>query len=338
MGQAAVDLPDPLETPSSSVGVDDLLSQLAGDEIDRLLSDGETFLNEPPLPVMPAAPLPAGPSSDASAPEVDPLGAPEAVAVALHDAPPVVERASGDKDAAALSAEMDEAFEQLAGPEPQAPAALPSTITGDVASDVVASDAVASEAVAAPDEPQPPAEPLADASLPYGSLEDVFAELTAADAAKEGAAAPAPAAPSAVETASLLDEGTPAITPAASPGEASAAPVTADLTNAAAPAATTDPTTDPVSDEPAASAAERSALNLPALSEDASAADAEAEERTAIDAPLAPLPWFIRLLATLNAPLDACPDAVRDAVGKVALLTLFNAAAILVYVLFFRRH
>jgi hypothetical protein len=41
----------------------------------------------------------------------------------------------------------------------------------------------------------------------------------------------------------------------------------------------------------------------------------------------------------MNAPLDAFPDTVRDAIGKVAILTLFNAIAVIVYVVVFRhRH
>jgi hypothetical protein len=44
MGQATADLPDPLEpaaAPSTPAGADDLLAQLAGDEIDRLLAEAE---------------------------------------------------------------------------------------------------------------------------------------------------------------------------------------------------------------------------------------------------------------------------------------------------------
>jgi hypothetical protein len=42
MGQATLDLPDPLEQPpESAAGTDDLLAQLAGDEIDRLLAESD---------------------------------------------------------------------------------------------------------------------------------------------------------------------------------------------------------------------------------------------------------------------------------------------------------
>ncbi len=46
---------------------------------------------------------------------------------------------------------------------------------------------------------------------------------------------------------------------------------------------------------------------------------------------LLPLEWF-------NAPFAHLPTAVRDMLGKIGLLTLFNAAAVLIYLLLFRRH
>jgi hypothetical protein len=50
------------------------------------------------------------------------------------------------------------------------------------------------------------------------------------------------------------------------------------------------------------------------------------------------LPLLLRPLVLLSAPLDRFPDAVRILIGKVAVVTLLNAAAVLVYVLMFRRH
>jgi hypothetical protein len=50
------------------------------------------------------------------------------------------------------------------------------------------------------------------------------------------------------------------------------------------------------------------------------------------------LPFYLRPLAWLNAPLEALPEGAREAVGKIALLTLFNAAAVLIYVVVFRKH
>ena len=57
-----------------------------------------------------------------------------------------------------------------------------------------------------------------------------------------------------------------------------------------------------------------------------------------LGAPLARTPWAVRLLAPLNAPLDAYPDRVRETVGKVAVVTLLNAVAVLAYVAIVRHH
>jgi hypothetical protein len=45
-----------------------------------------------------------------------------------------------------------------------------------------------------------------------------------------------------------------------------------------------------------------------------------------------------RILGWLNRPLDPYPDHVRDLVGKIAIVTIVNAAAVLAYVLIFRGH
>lgn len=52
MGQAAVDLPDPMGLPlagaAGALGADDLLAQMAGEEIDRLLAEAEKDVTAPP--------------------------------------------------------------------------------------------------------------------------------------------------------------------------------------------------------------------------------------------------------------------------------------------------
>ena len=48
------------------------------------------------------------------------------------------------------------------------------------------------------------------------------------------------------------------------------------------------------------------------------------------------LPLYLKPLEWLNAPLDALPESWRDALGKVAILTLVNAIAVLLYVALFR--
>jgi hypothetical protein len=51
-----------------------------------------------------------------------------------------------------------------------------------------------------------------------------------------------------------------------------------------------------------------------------------------------PLPLVLKPLEWINAPLDAFPNRVREAIGKIAILTMMNAVAVLTYVLIFRRH
>jgi hypothetical protein len=56
---------------------------------------------------------------------------------------------------------------------------------------------------------------------------------------------------------------------------------------------------------------------------------------------LPPEPWWgllLRPLIWINSPLDAWPNAVRDAIGKVAVITLLNSVAVIAYVLIFRGH
>src|SRR5688572_29729295 len=104
MGQAAVDLPDPLDQqpPASPGGMDDLLAQLAGDEIDRLLAEadaepsptpvtaGLTPVDAPVEPIRFDAEPPAAFAAPAAAPSVPRLSpkSPLAKLNALADLPP----------------------------------------------------------------------------------------------------------------------------------------------------------------------------------------------------------------------------------------------------------
>ena len=77
---------------------------------------------------------------------------------------------------------------------------------------------------------------------------------------------------------------------------------------------------------------ERSGLEMPA-------SDAELETFVMLsESPDPSLPIYLKPLEWLSAPLEICPDALRELIGKIALLTTFNAAAVLLYVLIFRRH
>lgn len=52
----------------------------------------------------------------------------------------------------------------------------------------------------------------------------------------------------------------------------------------------------------------------------------------------APLPLYLRPVEWLNACFDSIPEALLEAAGKIAILTMVNAVAVLLYVLFFRHH
>ncbi len=94
-------------------------------------------------------------------------------------------------------------------------------------------------------------------------------------------------------------------------------------------------------------AAEVAGRGEPEPPSDSEAAEAEdAAERAALDATLLEAqmevdaerpPLLLRPLVWLNAPLNVLPEGIRAGVGKVALVTFFNALAILAYVLIFRR-
>ena len=51
----------------------------------------------------------------------------------------------------------------------------------------------------------------------------------------------------------------------------------------------------------------------------------------------APLPIWCRPLEWISALLDACPEVVRQIMGKAAIVTLVNALAVIGYVVIVRR-
>jgi hypothetical protein len=102
MGQATVDLPDPLpETASTPASADDLLSQLAGEEIERLLAEAEKDL--PPVATAPAA------EGDIAVVAVDApaVGAPQPEPT---EPPSTADAAAETLQVAAITPELEEAI------------------------------------------------------------------------------------------------------------------------------------------------------------------------------------------------------------------------------------
>jgi len=253
MAQASVDLPDPKQRPGSTspgaapTNVDDLLAQLAGEEIDRLLAEAETGRTpesaEPPRAESPAARPPSPVRT--KPPTLDPVA-----------------QAASDPVDAAMSAQLDELFDQLESQK--APAATP-------------------------------AGPAAEAAAPVVT--------------------PTPEAPALIATAPAAEA-----VPAAGGHEAVNVAPPAEAAEAAPSVSFA------TAGELATTPAERVALELDLP--EPSPAEVAPEEPTRL----------VRFLELLNAPLIAAPEALRALVGKIALVTLFNAVAVLVYVLIFRRH
>ena len=237
---------------------------------------------------------------------------------ALASADDLLSQLAGD-DIDRLLAEAD--AERSAAPPPASPPAA------------VAPAPTPAPAVAPP---QVPALPVPAAALEVA----VEAEKVADDEAATAAAIDAILAPAIDSTLKAVEQQPAAPEQPAAPvappvelHEPSFAAVDQQLLNEAAAhvASIMDP--PPAEPEPAAA--------IPAVV-------ADAAERQALSEPLILPPpqgrspgrlWLlVKILEWINAPMLLFSDEVREGMGKVAIVTTFNAAAVLVYVMAFRRH
>ena len=265
-GQATVDLPDPLDpadvlgTPASdgpgAPASDELMAQLAGDEIDRLLAEAEEDRGGG-AGASPA--VSSGERSDARASDV-PVPAP------AEDAVDAVQQASAaitEEAVASLDAELEDLFKQIQT-DPQAAKSIePTRVDAPV-------DPVATAGVEAPQEPVD----VAQNDTPITSHAPV-----------EQASAPSAAVVAPVLSAPVL----------------SAHAVSA-------PSSQFNEQVELKLDELPAVPLRRSLLGRVLIK---------------------PLEW-------VNFPLADADASIRITIGKIAILTLFNAIAVIVYVLVFR--
>jgi hypothetical protein len=183
-----------------------------------------------------------------------------------------------------------------------------------------------------------PGEGQADAFEPPATVDAKAPEPL--DAAKEAISAEAAVAAQLDDLFHQINESTPEpgkqTGAAPSPAKPQAAPATAAEVDAALAAGTGPllPPLEPDAIEEQAGKNERAALD--ASVEAVAAVGAELDMQLAADAD--ELPIYLRPLEWMSAPLEYCPEGVREAFGKVAILTLFNSLAVLLYVLIFRRH
>lgn len=278
MGQAAVlanpasvELPDPADVATggaaagttdpagAGASADDLLSKLAGEEVERLLAESD-------------APAPLPPAVDPPAPSAAATGAPG-------------ETATGDASPAVIP-----------------PAAAHAGTTQDPAPPP-ATPATGVEAAQAP----------AGESAVQAELDTLFTELTSKAAGSDPPQAPAASDP--LSAGEVTDSPLPETT------DISALEAELHKTLAAAPAVAP---TSPASPPP-------SGTDVPATTRTVDPPD------TPLDAPPSIL---IRALQTplewINAPLAGVSPALRETLGKVAIITAFNAVVVIAYVVFFR--
>jgi hypothetical protein len=267
MGQATIDLPDPTQlsgvdagplSPQALASADDLLSQLAGDDIDRLLAEADA--DRPPLAVPSTAPV-------AEPPPPAPAATIETVEATAPASPSLDAAASAAATAAALDAILAPAIESSLKAVEEQVNAVSQTI----------------ESATAPATPGATL-PVDPAAAPVGipAVEPSF-DVLDQKLLNEAAA----------HVASIMD-----VPIALAPGS-----------------------TEPATPGQAAETAERQALVVPHV-----------EKK-----PSRIVSLLVRILEVLNSPMAFLPDEVRDAIGKVAILTTCNAVAVIVYVLVFRR-
>jgi len=271
MSSSNADLPDPLEESPDTTGpsADDLLAQMADEEIDRLLDEAEL------------------------------------------ERPPVV---SKDEPAVAAATPV----EQAATAEEAQPAAAARPAVDPVASRAAA-HALDEETAAAIDD----------------LLEKNAVAEAAAEAAGAAQATPAPQSRASVvhesksaEVARRLDD----LFMAPSESEPPAPTTAAAAAKAARTAAPVDPADQ-------TGALERQVLTAEVLSAaDGALETAEPKTAAADDEEDQRLPWYLRPLEWINAPVARCSQSARDLIGKAAIMTLVNALLVLIYVLFIRRH
>ncbi len=163
----------------------------------------------------------------------------------------------------------------------------------------------AKEAADALSEPAPATAPAVSPATPQTPADDYASHMDALFKELNGNANASPAAPA-----------KPAAPP---PGDAPAAHASTPAPAKIAP---------PLTTEQATTVAERAALAQPVPEPAQETLSTQADEKPSL---------VVRFLEILNSPFAACPDVLRDTLGKVAILTLMNSIGVLLYLYLFRR-
>lgn len=293
MAQSTIELPDPLEGSAGYAGADDLLAQLAGEEVDRLLSDAEAGATRGP------------------AVSLDEEGA--AVADELDEARQTRERVAEVAGEELTATALDELFTQMNEGTPEAGLERrDSEVEGGIQDRRGVPAGEAGEVVAAS-----VAEVMGAVDPDWEAFQK---EVKTSDGGEGGVAAAKLAEPASVADALALEM-------------------------------EEDERINRVGNARAAGGIETEESEVAALAEMGGAVAAEEAPAVVIDEELAePMegevveaeegstPILVRVLEWINSPLSGFSEGVREMLGKVAIVTMLNATAVLVYVLVFRKH
>ena len=85
------------------------------------------------------------------------------------------------------------------------------------------------------------------------------------------------------------------------------------------------------------SESETSQAEKDALTQVVEAIDSNSDNLPDLESPAA-VPFYLKPLVWLNAPMMLLPEELRDAMGKIAIMTMVNAVAVYTYVMLFRKH
>lgn len=303
MARADVDLDDPVKSGdgAASNSADDLLAQLAGDEVERMLSEAD-------------AAAPEALNVDRAVPESAAVGAGSINSKSKTAGAAVDGAASGSEVFRATEAaldglfdELDEAKEAAGLPVAEKRVSKPGAVAGIGEGDAPAADKQSIEEVITQ---------RAQTLIAQARIEaDADSAALATDPALSATGEPLSAAN---ELAAEMDaderEHMEALRRMKAGEKLDDAPVQANF--AKAPEA--------VVREPEVEAA-------PAQIDEASVDFSPPDKSDRV-------PLLVRVLEWMNAPLAGLSDGVRMAIGKVAIVTTFNAIGVFVYVMLFRRH
>lgn len=327
----------PNQPPASPA--DELLAQLAGDEIDKLLAEaeGDGPVVEPPPAGSGALRAPAMPpvvDDDALLKDLEALT--REIGQELGEAAPTRDPADAISSAPAVSdGKILPAIESPAEPE-----SLDDSISKQM-EDLYA--AVNRDTVPQTPSPLRAATKAPASSAPQSSggdsLDDALAsgmdalfkamnEETAERSANiEQGVAPPPAASDAIDTSASASAGD-AVAEQSKGETAGADPAAREVAPAEAPQGEIGSAPQPPTTESAGPVAQRDA-----------AVDASPTFHVEPDVKLlVRMPLYIRLLELANHPFESATDLMRDAAGRIAVLTILNSAVLLIYIFVIRKH